>query len=171
MQTFADGIPPRPLADGMALVDRDETTPGFDWSGDGDRNDRVTSLLTGTTLRNLGVNALAGISLGDGTLLLAVDEADGGDRNGYGDVADLVAAVFDGSSMIDLDLAVGQSGTNPATVGFARLGPGAGLLGVSEAAQGSDLDNDGSATHTVTFALTTHGTTSPPQFRSVTPTR
>ena len=101
-------------------------------------------------------------------MLLAVHEANQGDLNGDGDAGDDVAAVFDGNSVHNLGLAVMTPGI---PIRMAWTGSNTALIGVSEAGQGQDLDGNGSATGTVTFAVTYQPSAPEPVFDMVTPAR
>ena len=55
-------------------------------------------------------------------MLFAIDEATSGDRNGDGDASDLVAALYDGASVVNLAVAVVPDGQADLYDRFATTG-------------------------------------------------
>ena len=125
---------------------------GADWNGDGDANDLVLHVheVRSATTRNAGL-ALAQNSAGfdhppiDGaTIAFIVPEADqgGADRNGDGDAADFVPALYDARTGITTNLAIASRMTFAASMSRRLL-----AFQADESAQGAqDLNGDGRLT-------------------------
>ena len=133
------------LGDGGVAVVTSEAGQGrTDLNGDGDTKDNVAEIWRRrAATANLGVAALDVVPFGAGQLAVLVPEAAQGnqDRNGDGDTADTVVAVWDPSApgtVRNLSVAQGNTETNVMALDGGRL-----ALRVAEADQGADLDGDG----------------------------
>jgi len=129
-------------AGGQLVVARVDFESGNDWNGDGDQLDLVQFVWNPETgeLENTGVAAGPDLrGAGDSSFLFeAVESDDGQDRNGDGDLDDLVYTLYDleARRTIGLGLASGP-------FGYGITQAGAALFLVSEFSQGRDLNGDG----------------------------
>ena len=168
------------LGDGRALVNLFERA-GTDYNGDGDVTDSVTHLFANGKLTNLRVTAHLDLDTPDrkrvlvidedGWVLFAVHEATSGDRNGDGDATDLVAALFDGASVVNLAIAVVPDGQPDDYERFAPLGPNTALVGVWEPGEGKDFDGNSAIDGVVTFVVAYKPAAPVPPFSPLNPTR
>ena len=168
------------LQDGRALVNLREHA-GTDYNGDGDVSDSITHLFANGTLTNLRVTAhldfetpdrkLAVVFDDGGGVLFAIDEATSGDRNGDGDASDLVAALYDGASVVNLAVAVVPDGQADLYDRFATTGGHTALLGVWEPGEGEDLDGNSVISGAVAFALSYAPAEPAPPYQPLTPSR
>ena len=168
------------LGDGRGLVNLHERA-GTDYNGDGDVTDSVTHLFANGTLTNLRVTAHLDVDTPDrkkavvvddgGGVLFAIDEATSGDHNGDGDTTDLVAALFDGSSVVNLAIAVVPDDQLDFYERYALTSSNTALIGAWEPGEGQDLDGDSTVEGVATFAISYTPTVPPPAFTPQTPIR
>ncbi|MCA1841896.1 MAG: hypothetical protein LC792_01645 [Actinobacteria bacterium] len=133
------------LSDGSLAVVTSEAGQGrTDLNGDGDTKDDVAEVWhRGGATTDLGLAAHDVVPFGGGRLAVLVPEADQGekDRNGDGDTADTVVAVWDSAAPgapRNLAVAQGNTETNVTALEGGRL-----AVRVLESDQGVDLDGDG----------------------------
>lgn len=164
------------LGDGRALLKVAESidifgTSGVDFNGDGDLLDASVHLFADDTLTEIGAevnlsnsfNYPSAIALEPGgAILVGVDESTGNtvgvsgtDRNGDGDVSDMVGAIIDDGVVRNLGIAVaGASLLDTVTPISRRVGTNQALFVVPERFQRDDLNGDGDTDDFVTMLLT-----------------
>lgn len=163
------------LGDGRALLklleSPDNGTSGIDFNGDGDFLDLSVHLFADDTLTEIGAevnlsnsfNYPSAIALEPGgAILVGVDESTGNtvgvsgtDRNGDGDVSDMVGAIIDDGVVRNLGIAVaGASLLDVVTPISRRIATNQALFVVPERFQGDDLNGDGDTEDHVTMLLT-----------------
>jgi hypothetical protein len=131
----------------------DESEDGLDRNDDGDTLDRVLTKLDPETLleENLGLASAFPLLAVTGTRALAVvpEAEQGRDLNGDGDLLDEVAYRFEAVFPVDPPLADLTRFPLAIERNAALLSDGRGLLVVSEAGEGRDLNGDGDPLDTV----------------------